>query len=140
MNYKNVPTPCYIVQEDALINNLTILSGVMERTGAKILLAQKAFSMFAEYPLMSKYLAGTTASGLYEAKLGHEEMGNREVHVYCPAYKEAELDELVKICDHIIFNSLYQWETYKDKVKNAPRQISCGLRINPEYSEIETDI
>ena len=140
MNYKNVPTPSYIVQEDALIKNLTILSGVMERTGAKILLAQKAFSMFAEYPLMSKYLAGTTASGLYEAKLGHEEMGNREVHVYCPAYKEADMEELVKISDHIIFNSLHQWEKYKDTVKNAPRQISCGLRINPEYSEIETDI
>ena len=140
MNYTNVPTPCYIVQEDALIKNLTTLSGVMERTGAKILLAQKAFSMFAEYPLISKYLAGTTASGLYEAKLGHEEMGNREVHVYCPAYKEADMDELVKVSDHIIFNSINQWEKYKDKVKNAPRQISCGLRINPEYSEIETDI
>lgn len=140
MNYKNVPTPCYIVQEDALVKNLTILSRVMERTGAKILLAQKAFSMFAEYPLISKYLAGTTASGLYEAKLGHEEMGNREVHVYCPAYKEADMDELVKVSDHIIFNSINQWEKYKDKVKNAPRQISCGLRINPEYSEIETDI
>lgn len=140
MNYKNVPTPCYIVQEDVLIENLATLSGVMERTGAKILLAQKAFSMFAEYPLISKYLAGTTASGLYEAKLGHEEMGSREVHVYCPAYKEGDMDELVKISDHIIFNSINQWEKYKDKVKNAPRQISCGLRINPEYSEIETDI
>lgn len=140
MNYKTIPTPSYIVQEDALIKNLTTLSDVMAHTGAKILLAQKAFSMFAEYPLISKYLAGTTASGLYEAKLGHEEMGNREVHVYSPAYKEADMDELVKISDHIIFNSIKQWNKYKDKVQNAPRQISCGLRINPEYSEIETDI
>lgn len=137
---RHVVTPSYIVDKDLLEENLKILSGIMERTGAKILLAQKAFSMFSVYPLIGKYLAGTTASGLYEAKLGREEMGNREVHVYCPAYKEEDMEELLEIADHIVFNSKGQWEKYKEKVLSSDKKISCGLRINPEYAEIETDI
>lgn len=133
-------TPSYIIDTELLEKNLKILSGVMERTGAKILLAQKAFSMFSVYPLIGQYLAGTTASGLYEAKLGREEMGDREVHVYCPAYKENDMMELLDIADHIVFNSKAQWERYKEKVLSSDRKISCGLRINPEYAEIETDI
>ena len=133
-------TPSYIVSTELLEKNLQVLSGVMKRTGAKILLAQKAFSMFSVYPLIGKYLTGTTASGLYEARLGREEMENGEVHVYCPAYKETDIEELLEIADHIVFNSKAQWEKYKQRILTVHRKISCGLRINPEYAEIETDI
>ncbi len=134
-----VKTPCYVVDEKKLIENLEILKGVMDRTGCKILLAQKAFSMYSVYPLLSQYLNGTTASGLFEAKLGRENFG-KEVHVFSPAYTEEEIAELVKIADHIVFNSFRQWDKYKDAVKNCDRNISCGIRVNPEYSEIETEI
>ena len=117
----------------------------MDQTGAKILLAQKAFSMYSLYPLIGSYLAGTCASGLYEAKLGKEEMGNREVHVYSPAYKPEEIKELLPICDHMVFNSIHQWERYKEEIfewnkKNPKQRVSCGLRVNPGYSGSETEI
>lgn len=135
-----VNTPAYIVDEGLLIKNLEILKSVREKTGARILLAQKAFSMYSVYPLISQYLDGTTASGLYEARLGFEEMGNREVHVYSPAYRECDMDQLVQICDHIVFNSPKQWKKYKEKVVQSGRTISCGIRINPGYAEVETDL
>lgn len=131
MRFEKLPTPCYVVDEKLLENNLKILNGVMERTGAKIVLAQKAFSMFKLYPLLAKYLNGTTASGLYEARLGYEEMG-KENHVFSPAYRDDEMDEIVLICDHIIFNSFSQLEKFKDKVLKAGKKV--GLRINPECS------
>mgnify|MGYP001337809555 FL=1 len=93
--------------------------------------AQKAFSGYALYPLIGQYISGTTASGLYEARLGREEM-NKENHVYAPAYKQEDMDELVKICDHIIFNSVSQLVKYKDKCIDAG--VSIGIRINPEVS------
>lgn len=135
-----VKTPAYVVDEGLLIKNLEILKSVREKTGAKILLAQKAFSMYSVYPLISQYLDGTTASGLYEARLGFEEMANREVHVYSPAYRESDMAKLVKICDHIVFNTPKQWKKYKDIVLQAERKISCGIRINPGYAEVETDL
>lgn len=135
-----VKTPAYVIDETLMIKNLEILKQVREKTGAKILLAQKAFSMFSLYPLISRYLDGTTASGLYEAKLGREEMGNREVHVYAPAFKESDIEQLVEICDHIVFNSPKQWKKYKCKVQQSERSVSCGIRINPEYAEVETDL
>lgn len=134
-----VPSPSYVIEESLLRKNCEILKSVMDRTGCEILLAQKAFSMYATYPLLGEYLSGTTASSLFEAKLGKEEMG-KEVHIFAPAYREDEMDEILAISDHIVFNSLQQWEKFKDKIKNSPRKISCGLRINPEYSEIETDL
>ena len=100
MKINELKTPCYVIDEGKLTENLKILHHVMQRTGAKILLAQKAFSAFCEYPLIGKYLSGTTASGLYEARLAQEEMG-KENHVFCPAYLPEEMDELVKICDHM---------------------------------------
>ena len=115
------------------------MKSIQERTGCKILLAQKGFSMFSEYPLIGKYLAGTTASSLFEARLGFEEMG-KEVHIFAPAYQDDDFDEILKISDHIVFNSFNQWKKYRAKVKNSTRKIECGIRINPEYSEIETDI
>lgn len=134
-----VKTPCYVVDEKLLLKNLEILKSVSDRTGCKVLLAQKAFSMYSVYPLMSKYLSGTTSSGLYEAKLGHEEFSG-ETHVFCPAYKPEEINELVHIADHIVFNSFSQWQKYKSVVAQNGKGVSCGIRCNPEYSEIETDI
>jgi len=137
---KKLPTPIYIVDERLIEKNLKVLKEVMDRTGCRILLAQKAFSMFSLYPLIGRYLSGTAASSLFEARLGFEEMKGGEVHIYSPAYREDEFDEIVGICDHIIFNSFSQWDKYRDRVKASGRKIECGLRINPEYSEIETDI
>lgn len=140
MTINDIKTPSYVIDEDKLIKNLEILQYVQEQSKAKILLAQKAFSAYSMYPLISKYLAGTSASGLFEAKLGYEEMPNKEVHVFSPAYGEEEIRELVTFCDHIVFNSPAQWNRFKDVVKASGRDIKCGIRINPEYSEIETDI
>ena len=137
-NIYKVPTPCYVVEEKKLKHNLEILKYVADESGAKVLLAQKAFSMFRVYPLISKYLSGTTASGIYEARLGFEEMKGGEVHVFCPAYKEKDMDELVKICDHIIFNSVNQWNKFKNTI--FANKVSAGIRVNPEYSEVETDL
>jgi len=137
---QQVNTPAYVMDEQLLIHNLQILKQVREKTGAKILLAQKAFSMFSVYPLLSEYLDGTTASGLYEAKLGKEEMEEREVHVYAPAFKKSDMEQLVTFCDHIVFNSPEQWQKYKTLVKSSHRNISCGIRINPEYAEVDTDL
>ena len=131
MKFEKLPSPCYIVDESLLEKNLKILNGVMKRTGCKILLAQKAFSMYTMYPLIGKYLSGTTASGLYEAILGYEEMG-KENHIFSPAYREDEIDEIISLCDHIIFNSFSQLEKFKEKVLQAGKKI--GLRVNPECS------
>ncbi len=134
-----LPTPCYVIDEAALINNLEILQKVEEKSGCHVLLAQKAFSNYKTYPLISKYISGTTASGLYEARLAHEEMPGTMIHVFSPAYKEKDLEELLTFCDHIVFNSFSQWKHFREKASEHP-EVSFGLRINPEYSEIETDI
>ncbi|HFI0027642.1 TPA: carboxynorspermidine decarboxylase [Streptococcus suis] len=131
MRIAQVPTPAYVIDEAKLVNNLEILKSVQDRTGCKVLLAQKAFSMYATYPLISQYLAGTTASGLYEAKLGREEFGG-EVHVFAPAFKDADLEEILEIADHIVFNSERQLRKHVDKCRAAG--VSVGLRINPECS------
>ncbi|WP_105122313.1 carboxynorspermidine decarboxylase [Streptococcus suis] len=131
MRIDQVPTPAYVIDEAKLVNNLKILKSVQDRTGCKVLLAQKAFSMYATYPLISQYLAGTTASGLYEAKLGREEFGG-EVHVFAPAFKDADLEEILEIADHIVFNSERQLRKHVDKCRAAG--VSVGLRINPECS------
>ncbi|MGQ7441537.1 carboxynorspermidine decarboxylase [Streptococcus suis] len=131
MRIDQVQTPAYVIDEAKLINNLEILKSVQDRTGCKVLLAQKAFSMYATYPLISQYLAGTTASGLYEAKLGREEFGG-EVHVFAPAFKDADLEEILEIADHIVFNSERQLRKHGDKCREAG--VSVGLRINPECS------
>ena len=129
MKFDDIKTPFYYVDESLLIKNLEILRSVIERTDCKILLAQKAFSMYSLYTLIGKYLHGTTASGLFEAKLGFEEMGG-ETHVFSPAYSEEQFDEIARICDHIIFNSFAQWQKFKDRTNGR----ECGIRINPECS------
>lgn len=134
-----LPSPAYLVDERLLTKNLETLNYVQEQSGAKILLAQKGFSMHSMYPLVGKYLHGVTSSSLFEARLGFEEMG-KEVHVYAPAYVDREFDELLGYTDHIVFNSFDQWGRFKERVQNAPKKISCGIRVNPEYSEIEVPL
>lgn len=132
-------TPCYVIDEAKLEKNCLILADVQKRSGAKILLAQKAYSIFHTYPLLSSFLSGTTASGLFEARLGYEEFG-KEVHVYAPAFKDEDMKELVHMADHIVFNSMNQFEKHIELIKKSKRKIEVGLRINPEYSEIEVDL
>lgn len=127
-----LPTPCYLLDEGALRRNGELLAGVAERTGCRILLAQKAFSNYDCYPLLARYLAGTEASGLYEARLGAEEMPGKEVHVFCAAYRDDEFGELLQYADHIVFNSLNQLAKFGPAAKAAGRQV--GLRVNPECS------
>lgn len=151
--WNHIPTPCYVVDEKKIIGNLTCLQKLEQETGCHILLAQKAFSMYSLYPLIGRYISGTTASGLYEARLGREEMG-KENHVFAPAYKEQDMRELVKICDHIIFNSFSQYEKHRDTVarhnaemlqrmepaqdaEKAVGPVQIGIRVNPEYSTQE---
>ena len=128
-------TPCYVIDEKKLVSNGEILASVASRTGCKILLAQKAFSNYDFYPLLSEYLAGTEASGLYEARLGKEEMPSGEVHVFSAAYRDDEFDELLKYADHIVFNTVTQLKKYGPKAKSCGK--SVGLRINPECSTQE---
>ena len=133
--FNTIKTPAYVVDEAALIKNLKILKEVREKAGCKILLAQKAFSMYAVYPLLAKTLDGSTASGLYEARLGRECFG-KEVHVYAPAFKAEEIDEIARTADHIVFNSIAQLKKYADRCRNN----SIGLRVNPECSTQDTAI
>lgn len=143
MEMNDLKTPCYVVDETLMGKNLNILKGVMERTGARILLAQKAFSMYALYPRIGEYLCGATASGLYEARLGAEEMVKPlkaqgkvcENHIFSPAYKESEWEEILQYCDHIVFNSWRQVEKFGASAKAAGKSI--GLRVNPEHSTQE---
>ncbi|MGL5541346.1 MAG: carboxynorspermidine decarboxylase, partial [Erysipelotrichaceae bacterium] len=134
-----VETPCYVIDEAKLEANCRLLAYVQKQSGAKILLAQKAFSAFHTYPLLSSFLSGTTASGIHEARLAFEEF-KKEVHVYAPAYKEEDLKELVHMADHIVFNSVGQLQAHYDRIKKSKKDISIGLRINPEYSEIEVEL
>lgn len=130
--FGGLPTPCYIIDERALRRNCEILAGVAARTGCRILLAQKAFSNYRFYPLLAEYLAGTEASGLFEARLGAEEMPGREVHVFSAAFREDEFDELTEYADHIVFNSPGQLARFGARAK--ARGLSVGLRVNPEHS------
>jgi len=132
-----LPTPYYAVDERLLTKNLQILRQVADAAGCRVLLAQKAFSMFSLYPLIGQYLDGTTASGIYEARLGHEAMG-KETHIFSPAYRDGEFDEILRICDHLSFNSFAQWEKFRARALSAGR--SCGMRVNPEHSTQEHGI
>lgn len=125
-------TPFYVIDQNLLEANLKVLRGVMDRTGCRIILAQKAFSCYALYPLISEYLSGAAASGLYEARLCHEQMPAGENHIFSPAFKEEDIEEIFSICDHIVFNSPRQLSLYGRRAKDAGLQV--GLRINPEFS------
>lgn len=139
MRFEELRTPAYIVLESKLRKNLELLEYVQEKSGAKILLAQKAFSMYRVYPLIARYLAGTTASGIYEARLADEEMKGKENHVFEPAYKEDEMEYILKICDHVYFNSISQLQRHKKCWQRYVEDgsVLVGLRVNPEFSTQE---
>lgn len=139
LDLSRVPSPCHLMHRGLLEENCKLLRSVMVRTGTRILLALKGFAQFSEFEIVSKYLAGTTASGLHELMLGNDFFPG-ERHVYSPAFPPADMEKIVKMADHISFNSPSQWLRYKDLVKNCGRKISCGLRVNPEYAEVEHDI
>ncbi|WP_416308716.1 carboxynorspermidine decarboxylase [Neptunicella sp. SCSIO 80796] len=132
-----IPSPCYVCEEQKLEANLQLMERVQREAGVDIILALKGFSMWSTFPLVGQYLQGCTASSVWEAKLAKFEMG-KEVHAYSPAYKQNDIDELVKLVNHISFNSLSQWQRYQQQVADAG--ISMGLRINPEHREAETEL
>lgn len=136
-DFADIETPCYVVDENRLEQNLQILSRVQKGTGCKILMALKGFSMFSVFPLIREYLCGVAASSLNEAQLGFKEFGG-EVHVCSPAYFEREFDDLMWYVDHIVFNSFSQWKQYRERLLGYKKKISCGIRINPEHSEVKT--
>lgn len=144
LTYSGVPTPCYIIEEDLLRKNLELIKGVMDRTGVEIILAFKAFAMWKAFPVFREYIHSTTASSLNEARLAAEVFGSK-AHTYSPAYTEADFDGIMRCSSHITFNSLTQYQRFISKVKEynhgCPGQaISCGLRVNPEYSEIQVEL
>ena len=134
-----IPSPSYVIDTYLLEQNCRLIDRVQQRTGAKVLLALKGFAAFSTFPIVSRYLRGTTASGLIEALLGYETFGG-ELHVYSPAFQLDEIQHLTRIADTLTFNSTQQWQKFRSIVEKAPRPIHCGLRINPEYSEIATEI
>lgn len=137
-----VPSPCFVVDEVAVRQNLEVLAHVQQASGAKILLALKAFSMFSLAPLISRYLSGTCSSGLYETRLGYEEFGG-EIHTYCAAYTEADLTEILQLSNHVVFNSFSQWQRFQGLIQRAKAkrpELQFGLRINPLHSEGATPI
>ena len=128
-----LPSPCYVVDEKLLRQNLSLLQSIEQRTGCRILLAQKAFSMYSLYPLIGQYLSGTTASSLHEARLGFEEMGG-ETHIFSAAYRDDEMADILAFCDHIVFNSFSQWQHFRPQIQASGKKISAGLRLNPACS------
>ena len=139
VDLSQVPSPCHVLHRGLLEQNLRILRSVMDRSGAKVLLALKGFAQFSEAKLIAKYLAGTTASGINEALLGREEFGG-EVNAYSPAFKDEELAHLLRVADHISFNSPTQWKRHKAAALASGRKISFGLRVNPEHAEVDVEL
>lgn len=132
----SVKSPCYLISEEAVRRNCRILDSVRQETGAKILLALKAFALPALFPVMAEYLNGVCASGPIEAQLGREEFG-REVHTYSPAFTDDQFERTAEYSDHIVFNSVSQWHLFRDKI---PAGRETGLRVNPGHAEVETDL
>ncbi len=135
----NLQTPCYVIDLGLLRKNLELLEEVQVRTGCRILLAQKGYAAWSTYGLCRQYLAGAAASSLHEAKLAHEYFGG-ELHLCTPAYRDDDMDDYLRIVDHIVFNSFSQWGRFKHTVQAAPKKIACGLRVNPMHSEVKTKI
>ncbi|MBM3867589.1 MAG: carboxynorspermidine decarboxylase [Verrucomicrobia bacterium] len=139
VDLSQVPSPCHVLHRGLLEQNLRVLRSVMDRSGAKVLLALKGFAQFSEAKLIAKHLAGTTASGIHEALLGREEFGG-EVHAYSPAFKDEEFARLLRVADHISFNSPTQWKRHKAAALASGRKISFGLRVNPEHAEVDVEL
>jgi len=138
--FDNIPSPCYTLIEEKLIDNLKLLNKVQSGTGVKIICALKGFSMWSVFPLLRQYISGATASSLNEARLIHEEMGTK-AHTYCPVYVPDDFHKIVQLSDYVTFNSLSEYSRYIVKTREyGKKTIHCGLRINPEYSEITTEL
>lgn len=137
IDYSKIPSPCYVLEEKKLIQNLELIDSVQQRAGITVIFALKGFAMFKAFPTIRQYLVGATASSLFEARLAREEFGG-ELHLYLPAYQDHEFADLIQGATHITFNSLSQWQRFKEQTIAA--QLSPGLRINPEYSPVEHDI
>ncbi len=139
IDYSKIPSPCYVLDEDLLRKNLNIIKKVKEKAGVEIILAFKSFAMWGAFPVIKEYIPTATASSLNEALLAYEEMGSK-AHTYSPAYTDADFDAILECSNHITFNSISQFERFKNRVLQAPQKVSMGLRINPEYSSVETDL
>ncbi len=139
IDFSDIPSPCYVLDEKLLIRNLELLQSVQEKSGAEIILALKGFSMYSTFPLVKQYLSGATASSLNEARLIFEEM-KCHAHTYAPAYKPEEFEEMMRYSAHITFNSLNQLEQFRPEIEGYHRKISMGIRINPQYAEVQTDM
>lgn len=139
INFDRFPSPCYIMEEELLRKNLTLIKSVAERAEVEIILAFKAFAMWRSFPIFREYIYNSTASSVYEARLAFEEFGSK-AHTYSPAYTEADFPEIMRCSNHITFNSLEQFQRFYPKVRAGQSGISCGIRINPEYSEVETEL
>ncbi len=136
-DFSGLPTPCYVVDRDKLARNLSVLASVQQRAGCRILLALKGFAMWSLFPQIRETLVGASASSLNEARLAAEEFG-REVHVYVPAYNDAEFPQIIEYADHLVFNSFSQWKRFRDRLD--PARISCGIRVNPGHGEVRVDL
>ena len=139
IDFAVIPSPCYVLDEQRLRRNLEVLHHAAEATGARIICALKGYAMFSTFPMVRRYLSGAAASSLYEARLSLEEMQSR-AHLCAPAYREDEFDDLLRLCSHITFNSLDQWERFRGRIRESSEPVRCGLRINPEHSEVATDL
>lgn len=136
---KQIPSPCYILEESLLRRNLTLIRSVKERAGVDIILAFKAFALWKSFPIIREYIPTSTASSIHEARLAYEELGCL-AHTYSPAYTDATFDDILRYSSHITFNSLSQYNHFAERVAGYERHISCGIRINPEFSDVETDL
>lgn len=139
INYEIIPSPCYVIEEERLRKNVSLIRHVSEETGAEIILAFKGFAMWGVFPIIREYIKGASASSLNEARLCREEMG-AYAHTYSPVYKSNEFESILELSSHLTFNSLAQYKKYIEILKGFPRKISAGLRINPEFSEISHGI
>ena len=139
MDYSKVPSPAFVLDENLLRKNLELINEVQKAAGIEIILAFKGFAMWSTFPLVKEYLSGATASSLFEARLCFEEMKSL-AHVYSPVYFEHEFDELMRYSSHIVFNSFEQFNKFHAETKKVDHPISCGIRVNPEFSDVETDL
>ncbi|MCU4156031.1 carboxynorspermidine decarboxylase [Carboxylicivirga sp. A043] len=139
IDYSQIKTPCYVLDEQLLRNNLQLIKSVRDRAGIEIIMAFKAFSMWSAFPIVREYIPKATASSVFEARLAFEEMGSK-AHTYSPAYKTEDFKEIMAMSSHITFNSLSQFNHFKQNIKEHTDKISVGLRINPQFSDVETDL
>lgn len=139
INVNTIPSPCFVMEEHLLRNNLSLIKSVKERAGVNIIMAFKAFALWKSFPIVREYIPYTTASSIYEAQLAYEEMGSK-AHTFSPAYTDADFPLIMKYSSHITFNSLTQYEHFYPMIAAEAAVISCGIRVNPEYSDVETDL